>query len=171
MDADGYVQLTGRIKELINRGAIAPEAMSLPRLRQWLKAHPDERRALLNENPRYIFFRRLEGSGPVGSQGVPLTPGRSLAVDPDAVPLGTPVWLMTRRPLAPETPLRRLVVAQDTGAAIKGTVRGDLFWGHGKRAEKRAGHMKAPGRFILLVPRGTAAAQRTIRGRGNPRRP
>ena len=107
-------------------------------------------------NRSYIFFRIIEGDGPIGAQGLALTPGRSLAVDRRFIPLGTLLWLDTRDPLAPSRPLRRLVVAQDTGSAIKGVVRGDLFFGFGAEAGARAGRMKAPGRFYLLLPRQEA---------------
>ena len=99
---------------------------------------------------------RGAADGPIGAMGVPLTPGRSLAVDPAFVPYGTPVWLDTvyspGDPLAPARPLRRLLIAQDTGTAIKGAVRGDVFWGHGPEAAARAGVMKSPGRWYLLLP-------------------
>jgi membrane-bound lytic murein transglycosylase A len=116
-------------------------------------------------NASYVFFRRLEGPGPLGSLGVALTPGRSLAVDRTFLPLGAPLWLDAEAPLVPDqvpegaeapegaTPLRRLMVAQDTGGAIRGPVRGDVFWGPGDRAEILAGHMKHPGRLWLLLPR------------------
>ena len=89
----------------------------------------------------------------IGAQGVPLTPGRSLAVDRGYFPLGIPIWLDTTDPLDPGAPLRRLVIAQDTGSAIKGPVRGDLFWGFGAAAATRAGLMKQPGHYFLLLPR------------------
>ena len=107
------------------------------------------------QNRRYIFFRFVEGEGPLGSQGVPLTPGRSLAVDPAFLPLGTPLWLDTTHP-GSDQPLRRLVVAQDTGSAIKGPVRGDLFWGAGEAALAEAGRMQQKGRYWLLLPAAVA---------------
>jgi membrane-bound lytic murein transglycosylase A len=142
-------------RELIRRGEILPEQMSMQAIRAWLEANPDEAAAVMNLNPSYVFFRVLDGDGPVGAQGVPLTPGRSLAVDPSFVPYGVPIWLDTSDPGAGQ-PLRRLVVAQDTGGAIKGPVRGDVFWGAGPDAEHRAGLMKEPGRYYLLLPRAAA---------------
>ena len=111
-------------------------------------------------NPSYIFFRVVEGAlkplaadqGPVGAAGVPLTAGRSLAVDRRYIPLGLPVWLDTTDPLNGD-PLRRIVITQDTGSAIKGPVRGDLFWGFGEAAATRAGLMKQPGRYFLFLPK------------------
>ena len=147
-------------KELIARGQITREAMSMQAIRAWLQGHPDEGAALMETNPSFIFFHIIDGEGPVGAQGVALTPGRSLAVDRRFVPFGLPLWLDTTDPLNPAQPLRRLVVAQDTGGAIKGPVRGDLFWGFGDEAARRAGHMKQTGRYYLLLPRGVAPSSR-----------
>jgi membrane-bound lytic murein transglycosylase A len=138
--------------ELADRGAMAREDVTMPAIRAWIEAHPAEAAALLDSNPSYIFFRVLEGDGPLGAQGVALTPGRSLAVDRRFVPYGVPVWLDTSDPLDPSRPLRRLLVAQDTGGAITGPVRGDVFWGHGAEARDRAGLMKQKGRYYLLLP-------------------
>ncbi|MGE5504304.1 MAG: murein transglycosylase A [Actinomycetota bacterium] len=124
---------------------------SMPAIRGWLKAHPAEARALLAKNPRYIFYSLGSGDGPVGTEGVALTPERSLAVDPRFVPLGAPLWLDTVDPAG--QPLRRAMIAQDTGAAIKGPVRGDVFWGSGEAAFDKAGRMKSRGRLFLLLPR------------------
>lgn len=144
-------------RELIARGEIPKDAVSMPALRAWLGAHPEKMPDLLAHNPSFVFFRKLEGDGPIGSLGVPLTPQRSLAVDRAFLPLGAPVWLDIVEPLDPDTPLRRLVVAQDTGGAIKGPVRGDFFWGFGKDAEARAGGMKVSGSYYLLLPKPTVA--------------
>ena len=144
-------------RSLIARGAIAREAMSMQAIRAWLAAAPpEEAAALLRENPAYIFFRPVEGlaaeAGPIGTLGVPLTPGRSLAVDPAFIPLGTPVFILARDPVD-GTPLARLVVAQDTGGAIRGRARGDLFWGWGEAAATRAGLMKEEAQLFVLLPR------------------
>jgi len=141
----------GRV--LIERGEIGPEHMSMQAIRRWLVSHPDRAQALMSENASFIFFREIAGAGPIGTQGVALTPGRSLAVDPAFVPLGLPVWIDVTDPIDAEVPLRRLMVAQDTGGAIKGAVRGDVFWGHGTDAAQRAGAMKSRGTYYLLVPR------------------
>jgi len=143
----------GRV--LITRGALAPDGVSMQSIRDWLGAHPADAAGVMAENARYVFFRRLDGPGPVGALGVPLTAGRSLAVDPGAIPLGAPVWLQTTDPLNSAEKLRRLMVAQDTGGAIKGVVRGDIFFGAGPRAARRAGAMKRPGKYFVLLPRGT----------------
>ncbi len=148
-------------RELINRGELMRERVSMQSIRAWLKDHPEQGMELMATNPSFIFFRVIEGAlksagkeqGPVGAQGVPLTPGRSLAVDRRHISLGIPIWLDTTDPLSPGEPLRRLVIAQDTGSAIKGPVRGDLFWGFGERAALRAGSMKQPGHYFLLLPR------------------
>ena len=148
-------------RALIERGEIPKEEMSLFAIRDWLEANPDEAQELMNANPSYVFFRELgdlaDAAGPLGSMGVPLTPGRSLAVDRRFLPLGSPLWLDTTAPTpAGEVPLRRLMVAQDTGGAIKGPVRGDVFWGAGELAEYLAGHMKQRGRLYILLPKATA---------------
>ena len=111
-------------------------------------------------NARYIFFREIDGDGPIGAQGVALTTGRSLAVDPKFMPLGAPIWLDTTWP-GTAKPLRRLMVAQDTGSAIKGPVRGDFYWGSGEAALAEAGRMKQDGRYFLFLPRAVAERRRT----------
>jgi len=143
----------GRV--LIDQGEIRPEDMSMPALKQWLLDNPHKAAGLLRENQSFVFFRLLDGEGPLGSQGVPLTPGRSLAIDRRFWAFGMPVWVDGELPEAVAgsgVPLRRLVVAQDTGGAIKGALRGDLFWGPGKTAADLAGHMKEKARFIVLLP-------------------
>jgi membrane-bound lytic murein transglycosylase A len=150
-----YVPI-GRV--LVERGALAPEAVSMQSIRAWLAANPAEAAAVMNANPSYVFFRIIDEPGPLGSEGVALTPGRSLAVDRAHLPLGVPVWLDAEDPLDPERRLRRLMVAQDTGGAIRGVVRGDVFWGDGAEAEARAGRMRARGRYWVLLPRDLAAA-------------
>ena len=112
--------------------------MSMQAIRSWLEDNPDQAPALMDSNPSFVFFRELTKPGPIGAQGVPLTPGRSLAVDLKFIPLGVPVWLDTTDPVSAGKPLRRLVVAQDTGGAIRGPVRGDLFWGFGDEAARKA---------------------------------
>ncbi len=139
-------------KVLADRGAIPREDVTMQSIRAWLARNPGELQTILNQNPSYVFFQELRGEGPLGSQGVALTPGRSLAVDPKFMPLGAPVWLDLSEPREPGGVIRRLVVAQDTGGAIRGPVRGDLFWGPGAEAADRAGTMKAPGRYFLLLP-------------------
>ena len=145
---------------LIEAGQITSEAMSLQSIRAWLKANPKRMTAMMNRNPSYIFFRWINGAGPIGAQGVPLTPGRSLAVDPSILPLGAPIWVSIDYPDETGRPLRRMMVAQDTGGAIKGAVRGDVFWGHGDAAGALAGPMKAAGRLYLFLPKALKVAHR-----------
>jgi membrane-bound lytic murein transglycosylase A len=149
-------------RALIDQGELPAGRASWPDIRDWIRRNPDKAIALFAKNPRYIFFRTLDGippdAGPIGAEGVPLTPGRSLAVDRRYVPLGLPVWLDTTWPAEPDKPLRRLVVAQDAGGAIKGVVRGDFFWGYGENALYYAGRMKSRGRYFLLLP--VSAAER-----------
>jgi membrane-bound lytic murein transglycosylase A len=141
---------------LIDQGEIKPGEASWPAIRDWARRNPQRVPQLLAANPRYVFFREEPlpdaSLGPRGSQGVALTPERSIAVDVTSVPLGTPVWLDTTEPLT-ATPLRRLVLAQDTGSAIGGAVRADYFWGTGERAQEQAGRMKQPLRMWVLWPR------------------
>lgn len=140
-------------QELIRRGALESHEASWQGIRQWMERNPQAAADLLAVNERYIFFDEIAGDGPVGAQGVALTAGRSLAVDTRYLPLGLPMWLDTLQPGAAGAPLRRLVVAQDTGSAIKGPVRGDFFWGTGDAALEYAGRMKHRGRYYLLLPR------------------
>ncbi|MDQ6683732.1 MAG: MltA domain-containing protein, partial [Pseudomonadota bacterium] len=146
---------------LVERGELTLEQASWPAIRAWARQHPHRLDELLHANPRYVFFREEPlpdpTLGPKGAQGTALLPGRSIAVDPQSVPFGTPVWLDTTRPLS-SRPLQRLVVAQDTGAAITGAVRADYFWGWGAEAEAEAGRMKQPLRMWALWPKSGAAA-------------
>lgn len=141
-------------RTLIDMGEATRDEMSMPFIRQWLEDNPAKARAVMDSNPSYVFFEEQEGDGPLGAQGVALTAGRSLAVDRYRLPYGAPIWLSADHPLAGQKPLNRLMVAQDTGGAIRGAVRGDVFWGFGEDAETAAGVMKSKGRFWLLLPRG-----------------
>lgn len=140
-------------RELIKRGYLEKEEVSMQSIRAWLETHPEEAFEIMNTNKSYVFFRELEEKGPLGGEGVALTPGRSLAVDYTQIPYGTPVFVDVEAPLEGKGPLERLMVAQDTGGAIRGAVRGDVFWGAGERAEYIAGHMKSQGRYWLLLPK------------------
>jgi len=146
----------GRV--LVERGALTREQVSLQSIRDWLRAHPDEAESVMDQNRSYVFFRVLPGEAPLGASGVELEAGRSLAVDDAFLPYGVPLWLAADAPDIPElerpaAALDRLVVAQDTGGAITGPVRGDLFLGPGREAEELAGRMKQPLRLWLLLPR------------------
>ncbi|MEX0921380.1 MAG: MltA domain-containing protein [Rhodovibrionaceae bacterium] len=142
-------------RALIDEGVLTRENVTAQAVRDWLRAHPEDGKALMRRNERYIFFRLIEGAGPIGAAGVPLTAGRSLAVDPAFLAYGLPLWLDTTWP-GTDDPLRRLMVAQDTGSAIKGPVRGDFYWGSGEPALEQAGRMKQPGRYFLLLPKSVA---------------
>jgi membrane-bound lytic murein transglycosylase A len=149
-------------KELIARGELTRENVSMQTIDAWLKAHPDQAAALRQKNASYVFFKKIEGgTGAVGAQGVALTPTRSLAVDPRFVPYGAPVWLDTQHPTQ-DTRIRRLVIAQDTGGAIRGPVRGDFFWGTGSAAEHDAGLMKSTGAMWILLPKTLSGARRVV---------
>lgn len=119
--------------------------VSMKKIRQWLGDNPWGEQDMMNENPSSVFFTKVK-EGPVGAQNVVLTPMHSLAVDRKYIPLGFPLWLETKNH-------KRLVIAQDVGGAIKGAIRGDLFWGSGPRAENGAGHMQEKGRYYLLLPK------------------
>jgi membrane-bound lytic murein transglycosylase A len=147
-------------RALIDEGKVSRDKVSMQAIRDWLRANPEQAKEVMERNERYIFFRLIEGEGPVGAQGVALTAGRSLAVDSKHLPLGAPLWLDTTWP-ASDRPLRRLVVAQDTGSAIKGVLRGDLFWGFGEAALEQAGRMKQTGTYYLLLPKSVAQRRRT----------
>jgi len=142
---------------LVERGVLPRAQVTMISIRDWMNEHPDAGAALRRENPSYVFFREQGDEGAVGAEGVVLTPERSLAVDRAFVALGLPIWIEADERFAAAEGVRRLVVAQDTGGAIKGPVRGDLFWGIGPAAARRAGVMNAGGRYYLLLPRGVAA--------------
>jgi membrane-bound lytic murein transglycosylase A len=140
---------------LVERGELTLDQASMQGIKAWGRRNPDRLAALLQENPSYVFFRELPATadGPPGALGVPLTARRSVAVDPRAIPLGAPVFLQTTWPNSTE-PLQRLMVAQDTGGAIKGAVRADFYWGSGEEAGVLAGRMRQTGRLWVLLPVG-----------------
>ncbi|MCA8909161.1 MAG: MltA domain-containing protein [Rhodospirillaceae bacterium] len=151
----GYVPV-GRV--LIDWGEATADDMSMEVIRAWLAANPDRAQALMNENPSYVFFERRGPDAIVGNLDVPLTAERSLAVDWGHVPRGAPVWLdIADDPTVPGGSLRRLMVAQDTGGAIRGAVAGDVFWGFGDDAAAHASGMRARGQLTVLVPAAAAA--------------
>ena len=141
---------------LMRNGHIKSSQASWQGIRKWVDANPDKSAETFAANPRYIFFRNTGSDGPFGAQGVALTPRHSMAVDPKYIPLGMPLWLETTQPGMSKAPLNTLVIAQDTGNAIKGTVRGDFFWGYGAKALAKAGIMKSRGTYVLLLPNPTA---------------
>lgn len=160
-------------KPLIERGELDRKTISMQTIRAWLLAHPDEAQDVMNLNASYIFFRESTAAAPVGAQGVALTPEHSIAVDPQYWSYGLPLYMTASAPqaqalnsdgpalsstpaptstLAPTPTLARLVIAQDTGSAIKGALRGDFFWGSGTHAAAMAGQMKANGTLWVLLP-------------------
>jgi membrane-bound lytic murein transglycosylase A len=148
---------------LLDRGVIPRRELTMATIRAWMSEHPTAAALLRRENPSYVFFREVKGDGPIGAEGVALTAEQSIAVDRAFIPLGIPIWVEADERFASADPVRRLVVAQDTGGAIKGPVRGDLFWGSGDAAGLRAGVMNARGRYYLLLPRGVASRLLTSR--------
>ena len=126
-------------------------------IKAWAQHNPEKLEPVLQHNASYVFFRELAANlpGPLGALGVPVTAGRSLAVDPRYIPLGAPVFVATTWP-GTTRPLQRLMQAQDTGSAIRGAVRGDYFWGYGEQAGVQAGRMQQRGRLWVLLPRGVA---------------
>lgn len=155
-DENGYpYRSIGRY--LVEHGELERGQASVPAIREWALTHPDRVQELLDADPSVVFFREEPlgdpALGPLGSLGVPLTPGRSVAVDRAAIPLGAPVFLATTFPNS-GIALDRLVFAQDTGGAIRGSVRADYFWGIGDQAATQAGEMRQPGRMWLIWPKG-----------------
>ena len=155
----GYAGKNGRKYYPIGRylaeiGAIPKENISMQSIKKWLRENPGKKKDVMNMNPSYVFFRKLNGKdGPIGAQGVVLTSGRSLAVDRHYSKLGAPIWLSANFEDEEGKKLQRLMVAQDTGGAIKGPIRGDVFWGSGKTAERLAGTMKAKGSMYVFYPK------------------
>ena len=153
----GYADQNGREyvaigRQLRDRGILPPGGANMEAIKAWIRANPEEGRALMRENLSYIFFKQLTGPGPLGALNVPVTPRATVAADPAFVPLGAPVFLSMDR-LEPNG----LWVAQDTGGAIKGANRFDTFWGAGPEAVALAGGMSASGQALILLPRGVAA--------------
>jgi len=152
-DQNGYpYKSIGKL--LVERGELKLEQASMQGIKDWGMKNPDKLPELLASNPSFVFFRELPSglSGPLGALGVPLTGGRSIAIDPRFIPLGAPVFLATTQPNSP-LPLNKLVMAQDTGGAIRGGVRADFFWGFGDAAGELAGRMKQKGKMWVLLPK------------------
>ena len=149
-------------KALIAAGAFSENDITAEAVKAWIRAHPEKGRALMLKNPSYVFFRRLDDLapdlGPIGTSGVSVTAMRSLAVDPAFVPLGAPVWISVEGP----RPLCHLAIAQDTGGAIKGPQRADIFFGTGPDAGLAAGALKAGGQMVVFLPH--ALADRSVAG-------
>jgi len=147
-------------RELIRQGVLTPAQASMQGIRAWAEANPEAAKQALQHNPSFIFFQEFEipdALGPIGAMQVPLTPMRSVAVDDSLTPLGAPVWIHMN---AGENSLNQLMVAQDTGSAVNGAQRADIFYGSGKAAGDKAGLIRYSGQMITLVPNATAARLR-----------
>ena len=155
----GYADNNGREFKgigsiLLKEKLIKPGQASMGKIKKWLKENPDKALSPMNKNERYVFHRLVNADGPIGAQGVPLTAGRSLAVDRKYIPLGAMLWLETSGP--DKEKINKLIVAQDVGGAIKGAVRGDYFWGSGgDDILEKAGRMHAAGQYYILLPKQT----------------
>lgn len=155
----GYANQNGHAynsigKVLIQQNELTKDQASMQGIKTWAAKNPQKLQALLNQNPSYVFFREQSANaGAIGALGVPLTAERSVAVDAKLIPLGAPVFLSTTQPNS-NMPLQRLMMAQDTGGAIKGGVRADFFWGAGDSAGAKAGSMKQQGKIWVLLPKG-----------------
>jgi|KBSSwiStaDraftv2_1062776.scaffolds.fasta_scaffold40428_5 membrane-bound lytic murein transglycosylase A len=155
-DGSNNQPYTALARVMADENIMPRDQASWPRIRQWLQDNPSRGRELMRRNERYIFFRDMQGQGPLGAHGVSLLAGRSLAVDPAYTPYGLPVWVETQKPIEGKPQMeayRRLLVAQDTGSAIKGPARGDVFFGSGTSAADSAGRLNSTGHFWMLVPR------------------
>lgn len=145
-------------KILIKKGVMTFKNQSMQGIRAYLESHPNEIDMIINQNKSFVFFKILKNNTPVGTKDIALTPGYSLAIDPKWIPIGAPIWLNTTRPTqqgSQQKPLQRLLIAQDTGGAIRGPVRGDVFWGAGQNATEIAGRMKNVGQYWILLPKNT----------------
>jgi membrane-bound lytic murein transglycosylase A len=153
-------------RHLVDKGELALSHASAQGIKGWIASHPSRLQELLDVNPSYVFFKEeklLDASiGPKGALGVPLTAQRSIAVDAQFLPLGAPVYLATTQPNS-DVPLQRLMVAQDTGGAIRNAVRADYFWGFGPAAGEKAGKMKQRGAMWVLLPRQVSVAGSTVK--------
>lgn len=147
--------------EMVRRGIYEVHQVSAEVIKNWVRRNPTEGRELLFHNPSYVFFRRVDAvpadEGPLGAMNRSVTAGRTIAVDPAHVPLGAPVWIEKRG----KNPIHRLMVAQDTGSAIKGPQRADIFFGTGDAAGRAAGKLRDPGRMVVLMPIQRAYAMLT----------
>ncbi len=140
-------------RELIKIGALTKENVSMQSIQAWLEANSDKADDIMNTNKSYVFFHEITGDGPLGAEAVPLTPEISLAIDRTLISYGLPLWVDIQHPEPESPPIQRMMIAQDTGGAITGPVRGDVFWGYGSRAEAMAGIMKSEGRYWVMLPK------------------
>ncbi len=144
---------------LITQYGIDKKNMSMQTIRDWLQQHPTKIKTILNQDASYVFFKKLNHEAPLGTEQVPLTPERSLAIDINYLPFGAPLWLETTMPSSTKT-FRHLMIAQDSGGAIRGVVRGDIYWGSGDAVAHIAGNMQNSGRYWILLPRAVDDSDR-----------
>ena len=137
---------------LLEKGLIKPQDASMPKIRKWLEKNGKKAISNMQLNDRFIFHKIVEAEGPIGAMGLPLTAGRSMAVDKSYIPLGSMLWLETKSPSGKD--INKMVMAMDVGSAIKGAIRGDYFWGHGEDAFEYAGKMNSSGKYYILIPKG-----------------
>jgi len=142
-------------KELIARGALTKDNVSMKSIRDWLASHPSEATEVMQTNKSYVFFKKLDTDGPIGAEGVVLTPEASMAVDNNIWPYGLPMFINAEPIEAGQNKIQKLMIAQDTGGAIKGAIRGDVFWGYGDKAAAYAGPMKSQGQLFVLLPKNS----------------
>ncbi|MGL5741732.1 MAG: murein transglycosylase A [Legionella sp.] len=156
-DAQNGAPYTAIAGVLIKKGVMTKHNASMQAIKRYLEAHPEHMDEVIDQNKSFVFFRKMSLGVALGSQGVSLTPGYSLAIDKQWIPMGSPLWLNTTRPDSTNPdknkPMQRLMIAQDTGGAIRGRVRGDVFWGGGEKATLIAGHMKNQGHYWILLPK------------------
>ncbi|ARB91491.1 murein transglycosylase A [Legionella longbeachae] len=156
-DAQNGAPYTAIAGVLIKKGVMTKHNASMQGIKRYLETHPKQMDKIINQNKSFVFFKKMADGVALGSQGVALTPGYSLAIDKQWIPMGAPLWLSTTRPdsTKPDVnkPMQRLMIAQDTGGAIRGKVRGDVFWGGGEKATLIAGHMKNEGHYWILLPK------------------
>lgn len=148
-----YTSISG---VLINKGIMSRDNASKGAIKRYFNKHPGNTNSILHKNKSFVYFEDLKKPVALGAQDMPLTPGYSLAIDRKWIPLGSPLWLATKKPYNQSEKVkkfRRLVIAQDTGGAIRGLMRGDIYWGAGKKATYLGEHMKSQGRFWLLLPK------------------
>ena len=150
---------------LIEQGVFTRDTASMQAIRAYFKSHPEKMNPMIHRNKSFVFFRVLDKQIALGAQGVGLTSGYSLAVDRQWLPMGIPIWLNTTHPdqtRQDKRVLQRLMIAQDTGGAIRGMVRGDVYWGAGQRAETIAGKMRNQGEYWFLVPKHITLVQTSL---------
>jgi membrane-bound lytic murein transglycosylase A len=152
-------------RELVRDGHITREEMSMQAIRSWLQDNPDDADEMMDRNEAFVFFTELDTPGPLGSQGVPLTAERSVAIDRKFIPQSVPIFIDTEVPSSDGShtrPFQQLTIAQDSGGAIRGPVRADIFWGASKEGAEIAGRLKSRGRYFVLLPNRVARKHQAL---------